>query len=259
MEPSETAADLERGRQMRRSGFRQVTYIIIMGSISCSSQVNAQAGTLPLSSGDELDSLPGSFSPTSEVVGLDDGGVESFVMDSVSQGLPDERMDDLYLLIRARGTMVIPLLEGELHRALRTDAEAQELSTRRMLDAIAYAGNEDGLAALAKLESLSPKAVQVYTEKLLSHARSSRNPFELAYVASAQDHAGSVSQGLRSWIRRTTEDSHAWAEWADAIERRMGNREVFSEDPLVEVVYGGVPPIELLDELRGRRIPTERE
>jgi len=103
-----------------------------------------------------------------------------FVNETIAAGFPDDRADQMTMLVLNRSALVLPLLEQRVEDELRLQAPSKEL-IETATEMIAYAGDEQALLEVTKLIAIDGARFGRLVERALDNALDFRNPFMVAY------------------------------------------------------------------------------
>ena len=168
------------------------------------------------------------------IVELTEAEQTKFVNETIAAGFPDDRADQMTMLVLNRSAIVLPLLERRVEDELRSQVPSKEL-IGTATEMIAYAGDEQALREATKLIAIDGAKFGRLVERTLDNALDFRNPFMVAY------------RGLNIGSEATSERIGEWADarlgapkmqrlFAEAmLERyeRIPNETAWSNDPVV--------------------------
>jgi hypothetical protein len=163
-----------------------------------------------------------------------------FVNRTMDLAFPDDRGDQMTMLIINHSSLVLPLIEGKIEDHLRAAS-----STERFIDIasemIAYAGDQESLRAISKLITLDESRFVPLVKRTLDNAGNWRNPFNVAYQGlEIGDKA--ISQFAMAWAEGALSSSRMQRAWAEAMLDRYGRLPgdpEWTNDPIASRLKGG--------------------
>ena len=114
------------------------------------------------------------------IVELTETEQSRFVNETIAAGFPDDRADQMTMLVLNRSGLVLPLLERRVEDELRAQSPSKELIVT-VTEMIAYAGDEQALREASKLIALDGLTFGRLVGRTLDSALDFRNPFAVAY------------------------------------------------------------------------------
>lgn len=114
------------------------------------------------------------------IVELTETEQSRFVTETIAAGFPDDRADQLTMLVLNRSALVLPLLERRVEDEFRAQSPSKEL-IGIVTEMIAYAGDEQALREASKLIALDGQSFGRLVGRTLDNALDFRNPFVVAY------------------------------------------------------------------------------
>lgn len=158
----------------------------------------------------------------------------AFITATIEQGFPEDRADQMTMLIINRSALTIPLIEGKLEQALIASSPS-----KRFVDIasemIAYAGDEEALRAIGKLIELDETRFGQLVGRTLDNSVHFRNPFTIAYRGLELGNEA-VSRHTVAWVESVLASDRMQRTWAEAMLDRYGKVPGDSEwatDPIV--------------------------
>jgi hypothetical protein len=103
-----------------------------------------------------------------------------FVNETMDAGFPDDRADQMTMLVINRSVLVLPLIERRVEDELRSQSPSKNLIATGT-EMIAYAGDERALREVSKLVHIDDNRFGPLVARTLDNALNFRNPFALAY------------------------------------------------------------------------------
>jgi hypothetical protein len=146
-----------------------------------------------------------------------------FMMETIDQGFPEDRADQMTMLIINRSGLAVPLIAAKIEAALKYGTQSKHFIDIAS-EMISYAGDEHALRAIGKLVAVNESRFGRLVGRTLDNAGNWRNPFTVAY------------RGLEMGDEAVSLYTAAWAESALASERMQ---HVWAEAMLDR--YGKVP------------------
>ena len=103
-----------------------------------------------------------------------------FVNETMDAAFPDDRADQMTMLVINRSALVLPLIERRVEVELRSQSPSKSL-IETATEMIAYAGDEQALREVSKLVAIDDSRFGRLVGRTLDNALSFRNPFTIAY------------------------------------------------------------------------------
>jgi hypothetical protein len=146
---------------------------------------------------------------------LSDSEVVSFVAEMIDQGFPDERADQMTMLIINRSALVLPLIGTRVAASLKSESPSS-----RFVDIgsemIAYAGDEVSIREISKLIAIDEQRFGRLVGRTLDNAGTFRNPFTSVYSAFELDDAA-ISRYTAEWVHSASQSNRMQRLWAEAM------------------------------------------
>ena len=174
------------------------------------------------------------------VLNLSDNEIRKFVETTMDQGFPENRADQMTMLIINKSAVAVPVLETGIEEILNSpepSLKAVDIAS----EMIAYAGNEQSLRAISKLSEIDAKRFGKLVGRTLDNAMNYRNPFTLAY-RSFDIGDKTVSQSVVSWCDSALATDRMKRLWGEAMVDRYGRSPTqadWANDPLASRLKGG--------------------
>ena len=153
------------------------------------------------------------------VLNLSDDEIRQFVETTVDQGFPENRADQMTMLVINKSA-VVPVLETRIEQMLNASAP-QQRAVDIASEMIAYAGNEQSLGAISKLSTIDAKRFGKLVGRTLDNAMNYGNPFTVAYRAFDIGDEG-IARSVASWCDSALATDRMKRLWAQAIVDRYG-------------------------------------
>jgi len=177
------------------------------------------------------------------VLDLSEGEQIAFINRTMDLGFPENRADQMTMLIINRSALMVPLIEAKLEEALKS-APAPKGFVETASEMIAYAGDERALRAVGKLLAIDENRFGRLVGRTLDNAGSWRNPFSVVYRGlEIGDEA--VSRRMAAWVESALASNTMQRTWAEAMLDRYGKVPGDSEwatDPIVSRLNGQASP-----------------
>jgi len=244
-------------RTLKISAARNPALLVAIFSLSMSGAASGQQlGDLPV----DVDAAPGYVRAISLVAERSDDEVRSFLASASFQNLSPEEADDLYLLVKARPGVAVPVLAEVLRTGLTSGLLARG-EAAQVIDLLSYAADEQSLALLSDLlAEFNVQSLDNAVGRLLDYADGRVNPFVLAYRGMAMGNT-KVQRQVVSWVESRAGQEHGLAGWASAIlVNRAGTvalDELLTVDPIIAHMKDRKVPPGLLAELE-RQVAGKR-
>lgn len=126
--------------------------------------------------------LPGQDGNARSILELSEVDQVAFITSTMDRGFPEDRADQMTMLIINRSSLTVPLIEERLEQALKSSS----LSTKFIdiaSEMIAYAGDEHAFRAVIKLTAVDRQRFEHLVGRTLDNSLDRRNPFFVAYAA----------------------------------------------------------------------------
>jgi hypothetical protein len=158
----------------------------------------------------------------------------------MDQGFPENRADQMTMLVINKSAVVVPLLEARIEEMLNSPTPRQK-AVDIASEMIAYAGNVQSLDAISKLSAIDAKRFGKLVGRTLDNAMNYGNPFTVAYRAFDLGDEG-VSQSVASWCDSSLKTDRMKRLWAEAMVDKYGKvpeETEWSNDPIASRLSGG--------------------
>jgi hypothetical protein len=156
-----------------------------------------------------------------------------FVNETMEAGFPDERADQMTMLIINRSALVLPLIERRIEIELRSQSSSKDLIETAM-EMIAYAGDEQAIREVSKLVAIDEARFGRFVARTLHNALNFRNPFTIAYRG-VEIEDGRIAQKIGAWADSALLSQRMQRLWAEAMVKRYGrvpSEAEWAKDPL---------------------------
>lgn len=165
-------------------------------------------------------SLTAQDATAKRILNLSESEQVAFITETMDQGFPDTRADQMTMLILNRSAVSVPLIAARVEQIVNSQNPSQEFINIGA-DMIAYAGNEASLRALGRLMTSDEKRFGPYVSSTLYHSMNWRNPFTVAYRGvELGDEA--VSKYTLQWSDDVLSTDKAKRLWAEALVEKYG-------------------------------------
>lgn len=171
--------------------------------------------------------------PARKILELTEDEQLQFIKAALDEGLPDNRADQMTMLVINRSALTLPLIEAKVEEVLRLQSPPQRFVATAS-ELIAYAGNEQSLKAIAKLITLDEKRFSPLVGRALTHSANWRNPFTVAYRGLEMGDE-TISRYTLAWAESALASNRMKRAWAEAMLDRYGRPPSESEwtiDPI---------------------------
>src|ERR1035438_3319066 len=174
------------------------------------------------------------------VLDLSEGEQIAFISRTMDLGFPENRADQMTMLIINRSALTLPLIEAKLEEVLKSTPTPKGF-VETASEMIAYAGDERALRAVSKLVAIDENRFGRLVGRTLDNARNWRNPFGVVYRGlEIGDEA--VSRQMAAWVESALASNTMQRRWAEAMLDRYGKVPGDSEwatDPVVSGLKHG--------------------
>ena len=180
-----------------------------------------------------LITIPGYGQGARAVLDLSNADIATLVQSAMDQGFPANKADQMTMLILNRSSLVVPLIEDEVERVLRSQSPSNKFIDTAS-EMIAYAGDEQSLRAIGKLLRIDAKRFGTLVSRTMENSLDYRNPFTLAYRAFEMGDDG-ISQEVTSWGESVLSTDRMKKLWGQAMLERYGivpGENEWAHDPL---------------------------
>jgi hypothetical protein len=175
----------------------------------------------------------GQIPPARQVLEMPESDQIAFVISTINQGLPEDRAEQMTMLIINRSQLVAPLLEAAIEGALREPSPASRLIDIAS-EMIAYAGDEQSLRAVSKLIALDERRFGHLVGRTLDNSMNWRNPFTIAYRGLGIGDPA-VARYAVAWSASALSSDRMKHLWSEALLDRLGkvpDQAEWARDPL---------------------------
>ena len=182
-----------------------------------------------------------------------------FVNETIAVGFPDDRADQMTMLIINRSAVTLPLIAGKLEEVLKsTSTPTSFVDTAGEM--IAYAGDEQSLQALSKLMAFDEKRFGRLVGRTLDNAGNWRNPFTVAYRGLEMGDEA-LSRYTAAWAESALASNSMRRAWADAMLDRYGkvpDDSAWARDPIASRLKQSALP-ELCQSILGMAFEAQKK
>ena len=154
------------------------------------------------------------------ILDLPDSEQIAFIKTTMEHGFPEDRADQMTMLIINRSALSVPLIEAKVEEILKSPSPSKG-SIDIALEMIAYAGDEQSLRAISRLIAIDESRFARLVARTLDNAGNWRNPFTVAYrgFESGDD---AVSRLAAAWAESALASDHMQRVWAEAMLDKYG-------------------------------------
>lgn len=157
----------------------------------------------------------------------------AFINRTLDLGLPEDRADQMTMLIINRSAVTLPLIEARLEQAVKSPSTSKSFIDTA-IEMVAYSGDDEAIRAAGKLLALDEKRFGSLVGRTLDNAGNWRNPFTVAYRGlEIGDEA--VSRRIAAWAESALASAHMQRAWAESLVDRYGKvpgESEWAKDPL---------------------------
>ena len=171
--------------------------------------------------------------PARTILDSAEGQQIAFINQTMELGFPENRADQMTMLIINRSALALPLIESKLEEALKSTSSSKSFIDTAT-EMIAYAGDEQSLRAAGKLMAIDVKIFGPLVERTLDNAGNWRNPFTVAYQGLELGDE-TISRYTAAWTDSALASSCMQRAWAEAMFVRYGkvpDESVWVTDPI---------------------------
>lgn len=143
-----------------------------------------------------------------------------FVSEAVEAGFPDDRADQLTMLVLNRSALVLPMLEQRIETELLSQSPSKSF-IETASEMIGYAGDVQSLLAVRKLMQIDETRFGRLVARTLDNALTFRNPFAVAYVG-IEIGDGTISGKIGAWADTALRSRRMQRLLAEAMVERYG-------------------------------------
>jgi hypothetical protein len=165
----------------------------------------------------------------------------AFINRTMDLGFPENRADQMTMLIINRSAMTLPLIETKLEEALKSRSTPKAF-VDTAAEMIAYAGDEVALRAIAKLVVIDEEKFGPLVGRTLDNAKNWRNPMNVAYQGLAIGREP-ISGRIVAWAEGALASDQMQRAWAEAMLDRYGrvpDESDWVSDPIASHLKSGV-------------------
>lgn len=171
--------------------------------------------------------------PARTILDLGETEQVAFVIRTMDLGFPEDRADQMTMLIINRSVLVMPLLENRVVAELRSQSPSKHFIATAT-EMIAHAGDEQALRQISKLIAIDDKRFGSLVGRTLDNALSYQNPFIVGYRGLDMG-AEALSRRIGAWAGSRLHTERMQLFWAEALLDRYGKVPADTEwltDPL---------------------------
>jgi hypothetical protein len=158
--------------------------------------------------------------PARTILDLGESEQIAFINKTIELGFPENRADQMTMLIINRSAIALPLIEARLEKALKSTSPPKGFVDTAS-EMIAYAGDEQALRAIAKLVHVDEDRFGPLVGRTLDNAGNWRNPFTVAYKGVELGDEG-VAHRVTAWVETALASNRMQRAWAEAMLERYG-------------------------------------
>jgi hypothetical protein len=158
-------------------------------------------------------------------------------------GFPDDRADQMTMLVINRSSLVLPVIEARVESALQSEPPVKAF-IETAIEMIVYAGDEQSLRAISKLMAIDETRFGPLVKRTLDNAGNWRNPFTVAYGGLEQGDEA-VARQVMAWTETALVSNRRQRAWAEAMVMRYGkvpDESVWTTDPIASRLKNGASP-----------------
>lgn len=171
--------------------------------------------------------------PARTILELGESEQIAFINRTMDLGFPENRADQMTMLVINRSAITLPLIEAKLEEALKSTSTPKGFVDTAS-EMIAYAGDEQSLRAVGKLMAIDERRFGHLVGRALDNAGNWRNPFAVAYRGiEIGDEA--VSRQIGAWADSALSSRRMQRLWAEAMLDRYGavpSEAQWAKDPI---------------------------
>ena len=162
----------------------------------------------------------GVIPPARTILDLGESEQIAFINKTIGLGFPENRADQMTMLIINRSAVALPLIESKLEDALKSTSTPKRL-VDTATEMIAYAGDEQALRAVSKLMSVDENRFGPLVGRTLDNAGNWRNPFGVVYRG-LDIGDETVSRHMAAWVESALASNNMQRAWAEAMLDKYG-------------------------------------
>jgi len=156
-----------------------------------------------------------------------------FIISTMDQGFPQDRADQMTMLIINRSALTLPLIAARLEMVLKSPSASTNFVDIAS-EMVAYAGDEQALRVVRKLIAIDEQRFGRLVARTLTNSTNWRNPFTLAYFAFGIGN-DDVTRRTVAWSESALSSDRMRQLWAEAMLDRYGKapgQPEWAQDPL---------------------------
>ena len=168
-----------------------------------------------------------------KILDLSEADQIAFITSTIDQGFPEDRADQMTMLLINRSALTVPLIETKLEETLKSEHPSKNFIDVAT-EMIAYAGDEQSLRAISKLLAIDEKRFGRLVGRTLGNSMNWRNPFTVAYRAFEMGD-DAVARYTVAWSESALSSDRMKHVWAEAMLNRYGkvpSQAEWAQDPL---------------------------
>lgn len=158
--------------------------------------------------------------PARAILDLSEGEQIAFINRTIDLGFPENRADQMTMLIINRSAITLPLIEAKLEEALKSTPPPKGF-VETASEMIAYAGDEWALREISKLLAVDENRFARLVGRTFDNAGNWRNPFAVAYRGFELGNEA-ISQRTMQWVESALASNRMRRTWAEAMLDRYG-------------------------------------
>jgi hypothetical protein len=154
------------------------------------------------------------------ILALSESDQIAFAEATFEQGFPEDRADQLTMLVVNRSHVVVPILVARLETVLNSTDKPQLLADTA-IEVISYAGDVVAIRAVGRLLPLDEQRFGPYVGRVLTNAANWRNPFALVYQTLEIPDSRVAPFAMR-WCEESLASTRRQRQWAEAMLDKYG-------------------------------------
>ena len=181
--------------------------------------------------------------PARTILDISQGEQTAFINRTMDLGFPQDRADQMTMLIINLSAITLPLIDAKVEEALKSPSTPKGFVDTAS-EMIAYSGDEQALRVISKLMALDEKRFAPLVGRTLDNASNWRNPFSVAYRGFEIDDE-TVSRHISAWAESALASPRVQRAWAESLLERYGKVPGESElasDPIAFRLKNGPSP-----------------
>lgn len=143
-----------------------------------------------------------------------------FVNETMDAGFPDDRADQMTMLVINRSVLVLPLIERRVEVELSSPSPSKRL-IETATEMIAYSGDDQALREVSKLVAIDDSRFGRLVGRTLDNALNFRNPFTVAYRGVEMQNEPTARK-IGAWADSALSSQRMQHLWAKAMVERYG-------------------------------------